>query len=275
MKAMRRQDALDKIKGMIPSTLPVVCLMTGDFYGQADVYLRRMNAMLERHCPVPFSLVCYSDQPRALPAGVELKSCADWVQLTDAVMRPTTRKLGFFDADVVPFDEFLYLDLSLVIQRDMTELLGFAFGQNQDLVIVNDWFYPCYNSSVMRIRRGALQTIYDAFVNGTRYPQHVPGDQDFIYKHIAAQKLEHRVALFPAEQIVSYKFLRRLNETDAAAARQAVEAATIVKFHGAPKMHVVANPISNFAELRKFNLFGRRYKRGHFFFRDLRKHWRD
>lgn len=63
---------LVKIEEVIPSILPVVCLVTGNFHGQADVYLRRLNAMLQRYCPVPFSLLCFSDQPRALPKGVEL-----------------------------------------------------------------------------------------------------------------------------------------------------------------------------------------------------------
>lgn len=178
------------------SNLPIVCLVTGDFHGRADLYLRRLYAMLARHCPVPFTLHCFCDQPRIAPPNVQLHSCEHWSKVTDPAMRPTTKKLQFFDANTVPFDEFLYLDISLVIRRDMNELLKFAFGQTQDLVIVNDWNYASYNSSVMRIRRGALQTIYDAFASGQRYPQQVPGSRFHLCAHRGARLARARRA-FP------------------------------------------------------------------------------
>ena len=257
------------------SNLPIVCLITGDFYGRADIYLRRLYYMLARCCPVPFTLHCFSDRLRIAPAKVELHACVDWTKTTDSTMRPTTKKLQFFDSNTIPFDEFLYLDISLIIQRDMSDLLEFAFSCPQDLVIINDWNYPCYNSSVMRIRRGTFQSIYNAFAQGKRYPQRVLGDQDFIHSHIAALGWQERVAFFPAEQIVSYKKLRALDLTDSNAAQSAIERATIVKFHGSPKMHSVANPLSNFA-YRLNNCFSKSGQcNGDFFARELRQHWRD
>ena len=229
---------------MIPASVPVVCLATGTLYGRADTYIARLHSMLNRHCRVPFRLTCYSDRPRKVPAAIHVAPAASLMPEFDSQTHPTYYKLGLFNAEAVPFEQFLYLDLSLVIRQNMKSLLDYAFGAPQELVIVNEWSYPCYNSSVMKIRRGALQTIYDAFIEGERYPQqHLDTDQDFIYAHIKAQKLEDRVAFFPPEQIISYKRTRYLSEEGASQmerAKQMIAASTIVKFHGNPKMHHIA-----------------------------------
>ena len=260
---------------MIPSSIPVVCLATGEAHGATDLYVRRLHSMLRRYSPVPFSLICYSDRKRQVPREVEVRSCQGWTELMDTAMRPTTLKLGFFDAEKVPFDEFLYLDLSLVIRRDMSELIKFAFNSSSDLVIVNDWHHPSYNSSVMRIRRGALQTIYDGFSAGQRYSQKVRGDQEFIFSHLRALALQDRVELFPESLVVSYKNLKALNRTNPQAAQNAVEAATIVKFHGRTKMHQLLSPLDNLRYVRKFRFSRQGQQDAHFFVKELSRHWND
>lgn len=244
--------------------LPVVCLATGDLYGRADQYINRMYSMLRRHCPCPFTLHCFSDRPRRVDRAIQIRSCAEWKPAPHPQPHATTAKLNLFNAEFVPFAEFFYLDLTLVIRRDMSSFLERAFGAPEDLVVVNEWYYPCYNSCAMRIRRGALQSIYDDYASGTIYPQHNPGDQDFIHAHIAARGLQHRVALFAPEQVVSFKKARHLQRTDPAAARRMVENATIVKFHGTPKMHQVAHPF--------YQLF--KSSRLLFFKRELYRNWR-
>ncbi len=259
---MSRDDAL----GGSPATLPFVCLAVGEAY--ADPYIARLHAMLSRHCARPFRLFCYSDRARSVPPGVELLSCADWNEVTRAGMRPTTRKLRFFDGETVPFAEFWYLDLTLVIRRDMTDLLTYGAAQIEDLVIVRDWSYLSYNSCVMRVRRGPLRAIYDAFVNGETYPFRIAGDQDFLSACVAAKGLESRVAEFRVADIASYKELRFLNRRDMGAAARAIEAATIVKFHGKPKPHQVLDPLFNFFKIR---LKSRRD--ADFFRAELRREW--
>lgn len=209
----------------------------GDFYGLADVYVRRLFEMLRRHCPQPFTLYCYTDRPRQLPAPVLQRDCAGWTELDRDGMRRTTRKLGLFNPRYVDFDRFLYLDLSLIVRRDMSELIAHAFGRAEDLVIVPQWKDDGYNSSVMRIHRGGLVRIYEAFVAGECYEQRVPGDQDFIRGVVLRHGLEGRVAPFPTHQIVSFKKTVQVGRRSAMLARQIVQQATIVKFHGQPKMH--------------------------------------
>lgn len=213
----------------------IVCLAVGDVYGMADLYIARLFDMLGRHCPRPFRLVCYTDRPRRVPSEIVQRDCAAWTELEREGMRPTTRKLGLFNPAYAEFEEFLYLDLTLVVRKDMGPLLDFAFGRPEDLVILKDWHYDGYNSSVMRIRGGALRCIYDAFVAGTRFEQRIPGDQDFVHQTIARQSLQHRVALFPQGLVASFRQVRRSRDPDFT--RRSVEAATIVKFHGDPKMH--------------------------------------
>lgn len=259
---------------MIPDIVPVVCFATDNFCRRPELYLNRLHGMLSRHMPVPFALTCFSDRPRRTSKAVEIKDCSDWSQLRRENMRSTTLKLGLFDPELLNYPEFLYLDLSLVIRSDMKPLLEYAFNRPEDLVIVNDWNYACYNSCVMRIRRGPLRTIYDAFVDGKSYPQRNQGDQDFLYNHIAAEGMQDHVACFPDHQIVSYLNARNLNRTDSQSARQMIENAVIVKFFGKNKMHQVADPLWNLRKIRLRNRpFGARDAA--FFLRELRREWRN
>lgn len=217
--------------------LTVVCIATGDWHGRASAYLARLDAMLRRHCPRPFRLVCYTDRPRRGPDSVQWRDCAGWHELAREGMHPTLRKLGLFNAAYVEFDEFLYLDLSIVIRRRLGDLLHFAAQRTEPLVMVKEWHYAGYNSCAMRIRRGALQCIYDDFVAGIAVPQRVPGDQDVVHGLIARRGLQHRVAHFESAHVVSFKQMLRLSRREPAAARARLAEATVVKFHGEPKMH--------------------------------------
>jgi hypothetical protein len=89
----------------------------------------------------------------------------------------------------------------------------------------------------MCIRRGGLQAIYQAFIDGEQYEQAVPGDQDFIRGVVQRHGLLAQVGTFPEHQVVSFKLTARAGRRNAEWARQRVREATIVKFHGHPKMH--------------------------------------
>jgi hypothetical protein len=223
--------------GDLPVPLPIVCFAFGDFHGMTELYVGRLYGMLARYCPLPFTLYCYTDRPLQLPAQVVQRDCGGWTELDRTGMRPTTRKLGLFNPRYIEFDRFLYLDVSLVIRRDMSELLKQAFARPEDLVIIAHWHNGGYNSSVMRIDRGGMAFVYDAFVAGETYEQRVPGDQDFIRGAVLRHGKQERVGHFPAGQIVSFKSLVKRCRRSGLQARRLVEQATIVKFHGSPKMH--------------------------------------
>ncbi len=256
---------------MIPTELHVVCMLTGDDY--PDVYVDRMQSMLARHVKSPFRLVCMTDRKRA--SGPEVRQFdIRGLELRRPDMRPTTSKLLLFDRDTLPFHEFLYLDVTTVIQRDMTPLLEFAFGRQEDLVVQKDWNYDAYNTCAMRIRHGdALQTVYDAFVAGKRFPYRVPGDQDFLTGCIRYSRLEDRVALFPEGMVGSYRNARYLHRKDPKAAYESLKDAIVVKFLGRDKPHQMMNPIHR-------NLWVRIGRLWHgpadakFWMKELREHWR-
>jgi hypothetical protein len=226
----------------VPSPLAVVCLAVGEMDGLADLYVIRLQGMLQRHCPVPFRLVCFTDRDRALPPTIEQRRCDGWTELRREGMRPTTLKLGLFNPAYIEFERFLYLDLTLVIRRRMAPLLAEAFGTRRGLVLVDDWHHEGANSSVMGIRRGALSVVYDAFVNGECFAQRVPGDQDFINGVIAAHGLQDDVGLFTGGAVESFKRLMRLARRAPEQARTALQASIVVKFHGRPRMHEVFDP---------------------------------
>jgi hypothetical protein len=174
----------------------------------------------------------------------------------------------------VPLREFLYLDVTLVVQKDMRPLLEFAFGRPEDLVVVKDWYYDCFNSCVMRVRQTeALAQVARAFQEGKTYSFRNPGDQDFLHACTRDLGILDRVAFFEPEHVVSYRNLRNLNRTDPADAYTRIGAGTIVKFHGRPKMHQVLNPYYNLTRIRMKNLtMGRRDSR--FYVKELRQNWR-
>lgn len=232
----------DERLAVTSSALAVVCLAVGEMDGLADLCVIRLQGMLQRHCPVPFRLVCFTDRDRALPPTIEQRRCDGWTELRRKGMRPTTLKLGLFNPAYVEFERFLYLDLTLVIRRRMAPLLAEAFGTRRGLVLVDDWHHEGANSSVMGIRRGALSAIYDAFVNGERFDQRVAGDQDFINGVIASRELHDEVGMFSSGTVESFKRLMRLGRRAPEQARAAQRASIVVKFHGRPRMHEVFDP---------------------------------
>jgi len=219
-----------------------VCVATGDLYGLADRYVARLHAMLAARCPVPFTLACITDRPREIPAAIRQIDCRGWHELRRDGMRPTTIKLGLFNPAYVPDREFFYLDLTLVIRQGLGPLLAAAAARPEPLVILRDWCYDSYNSSVMRIRGGELEVVYRDFAAGVSHPQRVAGDQDFLHATIRSRGLERLVATFPPGLVASFKMAARAARRDRAASRAAIERAVIVKFHGAPKVHEVRSP---------------------------------
>ncbi|RYG26576.1 hypothetical protein EON82_02700 [bacterium] len=228
--------------------------------------------MLRRHMPVPFDLTCAVDQERGLPASVRTIDIGCWPPPRKG-MRPTTYKLSLFDPCRVPFEEFLYLDTSMVIRRDMTELLEFAFGQPHDLVAVKDWNYDAYNTSVMRIRQTAdLREIPRAYEAGVEFNQRVPGDQDFVTGVIRQRGWEEKVTTFPEEMVACFGAARRLSKTNRREGYQTLESATIVKFNGHPKMDEVIDPRCRLRQVLKTgNPF---HRRAWFWVKEAKQLWR-
>jgi hypothetical protein len=250
--------------------IQIVCLAAGDSI--ADEYLVRFTSMLDRHMPERFDLHCIVDRDRYLPPQFQRIDARGWPPPRQG-MRMTTYKLSLFDADRLPFDEFLYLDLSLVIHRDMTPLLDFASRRTEELVVVKDWFYDAYNTCVMRIRPGGvLSQIPKAYESGSAYDQKHPGDQDFVSAIVKERHWEGSVATFPPETIASYKQARQIAKRNSAEAHRMLQEAVIVKFHGEPKMHQLLDPQYRLKEALKKGVPW--HRNAWFWVDELREAWR-
>lgn len=244
--------------------IPVVCMAVGARYPDRNVAV--LHSMLRRHVPGPFSLTCVVDRERRLPEGVRTVDARDW-GLRREGMRVTTDKLGLFESGRLPFDEFLYLDTTLVIHRDLGPLIEYGFGREEELVVCQDWNYDAYNTCVMRIRTGgALAQIPKAFRAGVAFDQRNPGDQDFVTAFVRDRGLESHVALWREDDVVSYKNARALNPTDPTAAHAMLERGTIVKFFGKTKMHELLSPVYRAVKMRGADRS--------FWVRELREKWR-
>ena len=256
-------------------TLPVVCMAFGDF-PRADKYIDCLLGMLTRHCPEPFRLICFTDRPRAVHSDIEQRDCSAWTEFDEPGMPAFMRKLGLFNPAYVEFDEYVFLDLTLLIRQSMQPLLDFASARPEDLVLVQDWHHECCNSSVMRIRPRQMRFIYDAFIARELSPFAFPGDQDFIHAIVAARSEQQRVALLPAGMVISFKHTVRIGRRDPTQTRAVFEAATIVKFHGRPRMHQVFDPVYRLFRIRLRDVMKGRWHRpvSPAELRELQLHWR-
>ncbi len=254
---------------MVPKRVQIVCLAVGELPNE---YVTRLEAMLRREMPVPFDLACATDRPRNLPATISTLDVAGWPPPRPG-MRPTTYKLSLFDLRRVPFDDFLYLDTSLVIRKSMAELLEFAYAQPHDLVTVQDWHYEAYNTSVMRIRQGALSAIPEAYESGLRFIQKVPGDQDFLTNVVWSKDLDHLVTTFPKGMVQCYGIARTASKAGMHVGHRMLSEATIVKFNGHPKMHDLLDRRYILKQMTdNTNPF---HRNAWFYVREVKELWRD
>lgn len=164
------------------SPLNLVCVRVGDRYGPEyvrvlfDMLLRNLSTLDD--CP---ALWCVTDDQESLPEDVTAIPA-------DPELPGYWQKLRLFSPDM-PWNEgerIAYFDLDLAIT-----------GRLEDLVetkgIIQDWHWPCYNSSVMIWDHGEHRDVWDAFRphHIVRAPTLIPpevlpkgqpngGDQEFI-----------------------------------------------------------------------------------------------
>ena len=253
----------------MPSRVQAVCLAVGDL---PNLYVTRLHSMLSRHMPVPFDLTCMTDRDRGLSSAIRNLDVSGWSPPRPG-MRPTVYKLNLYDPVRVPLGELLFMDTSLVIQKDMTPFLEFAFSQPQELVAVKGLSYDTYNSCVLRIRQGgALTAIPKAYEAGETFDQRVPGDQDFATGVILKNGWQDRVTTFPKAMLYSYKKAREAEKERRGEGRRMLEEAIVVKFHGHPKMDELLDPLYRLRTMvAKGNPF---HREARFWVRELRERWR-
>lgn len=217
----------------------IVCVNAGDKF--PDLYVQRLFNMLGRGFSRPFRLTCFTDRKRDVSQEVEqidireFKACGPF------------NKVLLYNAEVVPYEEMLYLDVTLFIKDDTAHLVEHARSLDADLVAIRDWRRPVMNSCVQWITKNdTLRAVWDVY-RSDKFPEfRTKGDQFFTYSTLCALGLEERIGYFPDGEIQSFKVLREANRRSREQFQDLWKATKIVKFHGVPRQHEVIDPWKRF-----------------------------
>jgi hypothetical protein len=189
--------------------------------------------MVAKNLSSDHRFICYTDSLVERGEGIELRDPSGWG------VQGWFNKLKLFDRTVLD-EEFLFLDLALVIKASLDPMVTFARQSQGSLIGMRDWNYDCFGSMVMWVKPDDhTQQIWDTYASGKRYPTKtaVDGDQDFIDSCMTEFWPEGRLDHFPQEWFASYKNLRRLRDRNPTEMQKQLDAAMFLKFHGPPKMH--------------------------------------
>jgi hypothetical protein len=225
--------------------LQIVCIQAGTKY--SDEYPNRLQSMLERWMEHPFELTCCCDHDRPLHPKIKKMDCRGWG------LEGSFVKLRLFDRTLFP-DEFIFIDQSIAIKKSMAPMINFCLESKKEFVAMRDWHYDCLGSAVMLVRPCEMtEGFYTSYRDGKRYPTKSTalGDQDHIDAYIEDHGFQDRVDYIPLEWIATYKGLRKLNETNPKLAKEQLDIAIIVKFHGPPKNEQVLDTWRNFFFIMK------------------------
>lgn len=144
-----------------------ICVRTGTAYGIE--YVQILRNMIARHCPIPFTLTCLTDQPDQVP-GVTFVDVSAlgltgwWAKM--AVFDPALRRAARPDCEQT--GRTIYLDLDTVIVGDLTPLVlwGGEFGICENFTRkAGHPSWPCrYGSCVMSLAPGWGAQVYTEFM---------------------------------------------------------------------------------------------------------------
>ena len=162
----------------------IVCLKHGAKYS-AD-YVNRLYNMTKRHCTVPFTFVCFTDDIRDINPDIHT------ISLKHIGVYGWWYKPIFFDKAFPLNGNILYFDLDIVIHKNIDNL--FTYNPGKFLIcrdfnrsIRSDW--ARMNSSVFRLVSGSLGFVYDKFMeNAPMNMRRFHGDQDWIYEMLKDRK---------------------------------------------------------------------------------------
>lgn len=206
-------------------TVNFCMVWVGDRYGVeyptilADSIIRNASNLDE------FALWCVTDRPSELPEGITPIPPPDWLPGWWA-------KCALFSPDM-PWDEgdrVIYFDLDVAITgrlEDLAETKG----------IIQDWHWPCYNSSVMAWDHGDHRQIWDLLTPARLKRKAAPALRDLLPKgQVNGGDQEHitevsKWDVFPPDWFVSYRDAKAWPPNRCKA----------VIFHGSPKPHEVTD----------------------------------
>ncbi len=214
----------------------IVCVNAGDKF--PDLYVQRLYNMLGRKFSLPFRLTCFTDRKRDVTSEVEQ------IDINAFAAKGPFNKVLLYNQDVMPYNEALFMDITLVIKEELSGYVAYAKGLNKDLVAIRDWRRPVMNSCFQWITKNeTLKAVWDVY-DSDQYPEfRTKGDQFFTYSTIQALGLEDKLGYFPDGEIQSYKVLREANRESKEKFQGLWAKTKVIKFHGMPRQHEVINPL--------------------------------
>lgn len=171
-------------------TLQFICLKWGAKYSAN--YVNRIYNMIQRFTKRRSKLYCITDNSEGLYPEITP------LPLTNMTLTGWWHKLSVFQADLYGLKgSVLFLDLDVVITRDLTPLFDFEAGS---FVISREFGTDGYNSSVFRLEAGSMPYVWETFLaSSDDITSRLHGDQDWINLQVSDAKT------WPENWVVSYK----------------------------------------------------------------------
>lgn len=158
--------------------------------------------MVERNLTLPYTFVCFTDNSKGINSNIRCES------LPNLPVNGWWYKPVFFDPDFVLKGTILFLDLDLVIFRNIDDLFNY---QPSKFCIIRDFNrstirnFDRMNSSVFRLQTGQHSSVYSNFIKEpTQTSRKFHGDQDWIFNQVKKD-----FVFWPDEWVQSYKWEMR------------------------------------------------------------------
>jgi hypothetical protein len=222
--------------------ITVLCVRFGNKYGRD--YVERLRNMVAKHITVPYEFVCLTDDKHPI-SGVR-----SIVQPSAGYAKLWWHKVHMFDPSLPIKGRILYLDLDLVIHRNINKLVEVKSKELLGIRDFNRKFYPKWqqlNSSALCWWHGDHSYIYENFKKDPKAAMRLHGDQDWIWR-----EGKGRIRFWPDSWIQSYKW--EIRDREQLVSRTGVNGfktvsnlappadCCIAVFHGEPKPQDVQDP---------------------------------
>jgi len=219
----------------------VACLKWGDKYSAE--YVNKLHAMVKRNLTVDYEFVCFTENPNNLNPGVVVKDLELLAGIEGWWYKPI-----FFNPDLGLNGTILFLDLDMIVFRNMDRLFSYMPGE---FIIIRDFnrhvvgdSYDKFNSSIFRLETGQHSHVYhDYMADKQSISRRFQGDQDWL-----RYAIKNNYKYWPNEWIQSYKWEMRGKPRMTVGARgtrdfelqgdpTVMDETCIAVFHGDPNPH--------------------------------------
>ena len=209
-----------------------VCVYYGTKYSLD--YVQVLYNMVHKHLTIPHKFICFSDHVK--PQKI-LKGDIEFRKFRFHDYNGWWNKMQLFSEEAELRGPCLYMDLDVVIMKNINELA--TFGDDMTFGVINDFNIATkeYNSSIMKFNNEvATDIIWKPFLQKKGDMMKLQGDQNAMSRLV---KDSPYLKVMPDEWTFSYKWHNRekprFHKTEWTF--ELVPTAKVVVFHGRPWPH--------------------------------------